>query len=530
MEVLIGNFAEAIEKTWDIVIIGSGMGGGAAAYFLTLKGYKVLLIEKGYADFYAQSPMNVKVEEVRSEGRLSNGHWPTQLTAKVDRHTSNLWIPLGCGLGGSTLLYGAALERFQPEDFAERLTPNGEKIGWPFSYQELEVYYQKAEHLLSVCGTPDPLDKKSQYQLLQPPEMCEIDRQLFQSFQEHGCNPYRLHVGIKYSENCWECIGRICIKNCKQNAYNSFILPALKTGNLVVIDRTEVVKLDADRVSVKSIQVKREEKLHNIKGKIIILSAGAYFTPVLLQRSNNHFWPNGLANDNDLVGRNLMFHASDFIAIWHKGNLANHKPRKTIGIRDFYHYNDHKLGQIQSTGVTASYGYVLYYLRNKFDGSRIKKIPLLRSLLRIPAYLGVKLFNEASIFATIVEDFPYLENRVLHDETSVSGMRFEYAISEELTYRTKLMRRLLVETLKSHYIVPLDRNVALNYGHPCGTCKAGCHPASSVVDKNCKVHALDNLYITDASVMPTSAGTNPSLTVAANALRVAEGISQRFKN
>jgi choline dehydrogenase-like flavoprotein len=201
-------------------------------------------------------------------------------------------------------------------------------------------------------------------------------------------------------------------------------------------------------------------------------------------------------------------------------------PSKTIALRDFYRVEGEKLGEFQSTGMTANYGYTLYALRLMFDQSMFRKIPLLRQFLRIPAYIAQKLLGEATIFATIVEDFPYHENRIALDSISPSGIRVHYNISNELRARNHRMRRLLGQALRSFRILPLNVDLTLNYGHPCGTCKAGLSPSDSVLDKNCKAHGIENLYVADSSFMPTSGGTNPSLTIAANALRVAEAIHE----
>ena len=133
--------------------------------------------------------------------------------------------------------------------------------------------------------------------------------------------------------------------------------------------------------------------------------------------------------------------------------------------------------------------------------------------------------SKATIFTAIVEDYPYTENRVLEDETAASGMRFQYTIKAELRDRTIKLGAAIRKRTKSMRSFVLTRDTTLNYGHPCGTCRAGADPKSSVVDANCKAHGLANLYITDSSFMPTSGGTNPSLTIAANALRVADHIA-----
>jgi choline dehydrogenase-like flavoprotein len=515
-------------RDWDVVIVGAGMGGGSAAYALAKKGHGVLLIEKGLARFEGACE-GVEVEQEDPEERLANGKWPQRLSAHVDGALSDIWAPLGCGLGGSSLLYGAALQRLRPEDMAPRSAPEGDPIEWPFRYSDLEPYYRKAEKLFSVCGTRDPLESGPDYDLAPPPAMSECDRHYFHEFKIAGFNPYRLHVAVKYVEGCEECGGHICKRECKRDSLNSCIAPAMATGNLFVTERAEAKRIVADESRVIGVSVKQNGDDYMVKAKVVALAAGAYFTPVLLLKSRSESWPQGLANSSGLVGRNLMFHASDFIAFWPKQKYSRRGPNKTIAFRDLYSVDGRKLGEFQSTGLAAGYGNVLYALRLLFDQSRLKKLTPVRQLLRIPAYLASKFFGVATVFATIVEDLPYEDNRVLVDESRPSGMRFEYSLRREFRSRVMEMRRRVREQLSSLRSIPMNFGVSLNYGHPCGTCKAGNDPATSVVDKDCKAHELANLYVLDSSFMPTSGGTNPGLTIAANALRVADAIDEKLR-
>ena len=518
----------ADQQQWDIAIIGAGVGGSSAAYALTTEGYRVLLIEKGLSQFSGSRSSGVTNETEEPKERLTAGRWPTKLTIKIDGKTSDIWAPLGCGLGGSSLLYAAALGRLEPLDFELQDTPQGQ-ISWPFSYNELEPYYEQAETLFSVSGSTNPLSKQRPHGLKTPPVMAAVDQHFFESFQSSGLNPYRLHLGVKNIAGCVGCGGFVCQSGCKQDAAESCLVPAAKTGCLYILDNTEVISIDADRETVNGLSVKKGSDLKTILASKYILSAGAYFSPVILQKSINADWPKGLGNDHDRVGRNLMFHVSEFFGIWPKGDFSDQGIRRTIALRDFYKRDNEKFGEFQSTGLSAGYGNILYFLRTKFDQSWFRRIPLLRQLLRIPAYIASKIFSDASVFACILEDFPYLENRILWDPQCSSGMRVEYTIHKELKARVKKFRKMLRHTIKSNFIFPMTEGVGLNYGHPCGTCGAGNNPETSVVNKDCKLHGIDNLYIADASFMPSSGGANPSLTITANALRVAEIIAKQLK-
>ncbi len=518
----------ALEQTWDVIIIGSGMGGASAAYQLTKQNKKVLIIEKGLTNFSLFN--GVETEESAPEERLKSGKWPTKVTACIDNQKSEIWAPLGCGAGGSSLLYAAALQRLRPEDLKEQPLPDGSTIKWPFDYEELDPYYQQAEKLFSVCGTTDPLESGNPSALLPPPAMCEVDQYFFQQFQAAGLHPHRLHVGIKYDNPCAECGGHICQKSCKQDANNACLQPALQTENLSLIEAAEVIKLNADSDKVTSVTIKCNDNEYKITANIFVLAAGAYFSPVILQNSKNNYWPDGLANQSGLVGRNLMFHASDFIALWPKYKLSRQGPKKTIALRDYYRFDNKNLGEFQSTGLAAGYGNIVYALRLMFDQSMFKKLSFLRHFLRFPAYIAAKFLGEATIYTTIVEDYPYKDNRIVADKSTPSGMRFEYQIHDEFKERVLFFKHIIQKRLSNIRSFPMATGINLNYGHPCGTCKAGEDAKNSVVDKDCKAHGLNNLYIADASFMPTSGGTNPSLTIAANALRVADKINQKLEN
>lgn len=523
------DIQNAKNHEWDVIIVGSGMGGCSAAYQLAKHGRKVLVLEKGLETFSKSKGVDA-TEEDPSE-LLESGRWPTKLTAVVDGKRIDFWAPLGCGAGGSSSLYAAALQRLEPGDFAKQTLPQGDTIEWPFSYEELAPYYEEAEKLFSVCGTNDPLSEAESQSLLPPPAMCEADQHFFQHFQSVGLHPYRLHAGIKYKKSCTECGGHICQKDCKQDGNNACLQPALETNYVFIVERVEIQSLDADNRRVNNVTLKdKENNQHQLAAKIFIVAAGAYFTPVILQNSKSNDWPDGLANKSGLVGRNLMFHSGSFIALWPKGKFSRSGANKTIALRDYYFFEGKKYGEFQSTGALASYGNIVYALGLLFDQSILRHFKLLRQLLRIPAYIASKLLGDASIFATIVEDYPYPENRIVIDKSTVSGMRFEYHVHEELKERAYGLLdkiRARVSPLKS---MCMGSKINLNYGHPCGTCKAGDDPENSVVDRDCKAHDIDNLYIADSSFMPTSGGTNPSLTIAANALRVADKIHEKLNS
>ena len=329
---------------------------------------------------------------------------------------------------------------------------------------------------------------------------------------------------------CEACLAQICLRDCKRHGANAFLAPALATGRVHLCPDTEIKRLHAQASRVDAVEVVAPTGPERIPVRItaqaVVLAAGAYFSPVLLQNSTSSDWPHGLGNTHDQVGRNLMFHADRRLAVWARRGLSAQGPKKSVALRDFYELPDGaKCGEMQSTGAEARYGNILYVLRQQFDRSRFARWRLLRHLLRLPALVADKALGGAAIFALILEDFPYPENRVVADPKAPSGMRFDYTIPSELRARSLALTQAVNRALKGVRKLWLSHELELNHGHPCGTCRAGDDPRQSVVDAEGRVHGLENLYIACGSVLPTSGATNPSLTIAAMALRTGAAVA-----
>jgi choline dehydrogenase-like flavoprotein len=502
-------------RLWDVAIIGAGMGGGFAAHALAEAGRDVLLIDYGNEEISPTDSTKVSDDQ---ETRLAESRWPTMSAFEVDGVIQRSYPPFGVGVGGSANWYAAALERFDDRDIdvqADSAHPTG---GWPISYDDLLPYYEKAERMLHVRGTADPLNTQAFHHIAEPPSLGPVDTDFLQFFQKSGMHPYRLHVGIRYRPGCDECLGRLCYKGCRADVRSVL---AESKNKPTIMARSKVVKLEAtsDRVT-RAIVVQGDAQI-TIEAKVFVLAAGAIHTPKLLLQSSNEHWPDGLANRSGLVGRNLMFHANQAFALWPSRRLPATGPRKSLAFRDFYVVGKQRLGSVQSTGFGLGYGEFLMHLYRLFDDSAAKWLRMLRPLLRIPALLTVKTLGRGTIFVCLIEDMPYPENRVVLDDNEADGVRVQYTIKDELRARVTRFRQLLKERLKGRRMVFLSQDVELNYGHPCGTCVMSDDASSGVTDRNCRAHGVANLFIADASFMPTSAAANPSLTIAANALRVA---------
>lgn len=517
---------------WDVAVIGTGMGGATAGYALAKRGYRVLFLEKGQFLHGAKDRGDGRMDPDAPqdpEARLRRGNWPTPLEGNTSFGPLEFFAPLGCGSGGSTSLFAAALERLAPSDFAPRgnhpdATEANLPEAWPITYDELASYYSIAEELFRVRGTEDPLRPGYGDGLREPPPLSERDQELYDTFREAGLHPYRVHVGCEFVDGCLECGGALCPKECKSDAGRICLLPALKMFGAKILPECNVTQLLASESSVRQIRCTWRGAELLISAKVVVLAAGAFMSPILLLNSRDEARPEGLANRSGMVGRNLMLHTGDFIAVRSKGRLSPDGPKKSLALNDFYFCDGQKLGTIQSVGIEVGWGVVLGYLRTLFDRERRWWMRITRPLLPFVAVVASRYFGNAAVICPIVEDLPYLRNRVIPDPTARSGMRFEYHYPEELQRRNRFLREKLFELLGSRRLAILSGENNLNFGHACGTCRFGEDPERSVLDRNNRAHDLENLYVVDSSFFPSSGGTNPSLTIAANALRVADAI------
>ena len=539
---------------WDVAVIGTGMGGGTAGYELARLGRKVLFIEKGTS--FPGNREGGRRGDGRSRSgdisddvpaaRLAGGKWPERLQARTSFGASEFFAPLGCGVGGTTALYAAALERFSPADFQPRVNYPGNPDAtlpekWPVSYDEMRPYYRRAEELFRVSGTPDPLDEGGESPLRAPPALSPRDQHLHDSFQKLGLHPYRIHAGYEFVDGCTGCAAGPCSRGCKSDTARICVLPALERFGASLLPGCEALRLEAGKERVKRIHCRWNGKDVAIRAKMVALAAGAYMSPVLLLNSMAADWPAGLANRSGLVGRNLMLHVSDYFAVAPMENLSAAGPQKSLALNDFYFAGGEKLGTFQTAGAALELGQIMQYLRDlaerdpawwrKFASPRpIWWRKLCSPVVRIAALLAYHSMNfkNAAIWASIIEDLPYHDNRVVTDPQAKNGMRIEYRYPEELKERVRSFRRKLAKALGSHRMIVLSGENNLNYGHVCGTCRFGDDPRTSVLDRNNRAHDVSNLYVVDASFFPSSGGTNPSLTIAANALRVARAMHEQL--
>lgn len=513
------------DRDWDVIVIGAGMGGGTLGGSLARQGRSVLFIEQGEAACEASVTDDWRKQSSDPAVRIGAGRWPHPITLERDGRTTRFFAPMGCGVGGSTLLFAAALERFERADFS-RGGVSGAPQAWPVGYDEFEPYYDDAERLYRVRGTPDPLNADDRPPLIEPAGLNTCDAHFMAAFERCGLHPYHLHIGV--SDECRQCAGAWCQPSCRIDSRKLSVVPAVETGRAEVLERCEAMSVQADRERGSHVVCRCDGVEMTLRARVIVLAAGAYLSPALLLRSANAHWPQGLGNDHDQVGRNIMFHVMDLLAVWPRRRVDGVSPGKTIAVRDFYCHDGEKFGMLQSLGMAANTRKIVEAWRVRLNGTRLGRSRATALLLRIPAWLASRALGKAAIFTTVLEDPADPDNRVLLDAGEPSGFRVLYRTGEALRLRANALRSMIRQRLRPHRLLFLNAALELNFGHPCGTCRFGADPATSVLDRSNRVHGLENVYVVDASFMPSSGGANPALTIAANALRVADIIHGRL--
>ncbi|SEP94793.1 GMC oxidoreductase [Thalassovita taeanensis] len=514
---------DLIARHWDVIVIGTGIGGGTAGRRLAERGLSVLFVEKGSAGHRAEQTA-LNLEMVDPVARQIRGFWPSQMKAQVNGRETTFFAPLGSAVGGSSVFYAATLERPERHDLddcAARPHPTG---GWPVSYDNFRPYFEQAEQMYHICGEVDPLSDEASANLRTPPPLSAGDVSMKERLAARGLHPYRLHSAVRYVEGCRECFGAKCPRDCKMDGRSAGVDPALATGKAALLDRCEVRALRGRSGRVTHIEAMRNGKPITLRGTCVVLAAGALSSPRVLLASKAKHWPDGCGNDSGLVGRNLMFHMNEMIAVW-PTKAAPSGPSKSLGFRDLYYVAGQRFGMVQAMGIDVSYGEIVHYLKLLIARSPLRRIKPLQELVRIPAIVAARLFGSAKVFVGLMEDLPYAGNRVVLSEGYTDTIRIEYQFSAEVLARRRVFRRLIRRAFAGHRRMFLGFQPELNFGHPCGTLRFGHDPAQSVLTPDCRAHEVENLYVTDASIFPTSFGVNPSLMIAANALRVADLIA-----
>lgn len=524
----------------DVIVVGTGMGGATIGYALAKAGKKVLFCESGSSRINPSSGLRGDYAESFFKPRsapqpkhrdilINSGRWADILEDRSLPKRRGFIPYLGSGTGGSSALYGMAMERFAPADFHPRANFPG-SLGanlpdhWPIGYDDLEPYYNEAEKLFGVRGTLDPLraDEKPA-SLTEPPPLSAANKELFDFFSNHGLHPYRLPMACEFKENCQGCQGFLCAKRCKNDSEKICLEPAINQYGAKLLDNCHVIKLEYSDGRVSGVQCNWQNKEITLHAPLVILAAGALKTPQILLKSSSRDWPRGLSNESGLVGKNLMRHYIDLYAVPTKiKKIEGHM--KEIALNDLYFKKGEKLGNIQSFGLLPKAPILVETLQQELR-EKSAALGFLFGLGKpIVGWFISLLLSHKVVLATIMEDLPYLDNKVTIDEKS-DQLIIEYNINKNDKKRIGMFRAAMGKLLKPYrFIVFKQAENNERIAHACGTCRFGNDPGNSVLNAENRAHGIPNLYVVDGSFFPSSSGTNPALTIAANALRVADHI------
>ena len=508
---------------YDVIIIGSGAGGGTLAWRLAPSGKRILILERG--DWLPRERENWSTDAVFAKNRYkARETWHDQ-DGNPFQPGIHYWV------GGNTKMYGAVLLRLRERDFGELRHADGVSPAWPLSYHDLAPYYTEAERLYHVHGQrgSDPTEPPSEDPYPHPAVSHEPRiQQLADDMARAGRRPFPLPVGIMLNEKqpqdsacirCATCDGFPCLAQAKADAQVVCVTPALRHPNVTLLTGAFVDRIETSSTGwkVTEVVVRRDGDVERYHGDIVVVAGGAINSAALLLRSANSAHPEGLANHSGVVGRHYMCHNnSALIAISRTPNPTRFQ--KTLGLNDFY-FGDtdyaHPLGHIQMLGKTDA---------AMFQGEAHHLLP---------SFAAGKLASHALDFWLTTEDLPDPENRVLIDRDG--GIRLHYRPNNIEPHQrlTRKLRNLLDHIGCEPHLFPQNADCGKRLpiagtGHQNGTIRFGHDPKSSALDVNCRAHEVDNLYVVDGSFFPSSAAVNPTLTIIANALRVGDHLLGRL--
>ena len=512
---------------YDLIVVGSGAGGGTLAHRLAPSGKRVLILERG--DWLPREAQNWDAESVFVENRyVSTDRW-------FDRYGKAFQPQVHYFVGGATKFYGAALYRLRERDFGEIKHHDGISPGWPIGYDAMEPYYTQAEQLYQVHGArgEDPTDPPASAPYPFPPISHEprIQR-LFDDMATVGLHPFHSPSGVMLDERnsafsacirCATCDGFPCLVHAKSDADVVAVRPAIAHSNVTLIRNANVRRLltDPSGRTVTTVVAEVGGAKQQFAADVVVLSAGAVNSAKILLASANEPHPNGLANGSDQVGRNYVFHNSRaFLAISREKNDTRFQ--KTLGLNDYYFGDadfDYPMGNLQMVGKSSA----PMYRGEKPIETRLAPTFALRDVA-----------EHAVDFWLSAEDLPDPDNRVTLNRDGNVVLAYTPNNTEpmEQLYR-RVKKHLSHLGLHPHHLI--SRSIYMKNdvpvagcAHQAGTVRFGHDPDTSVLDVNCKAHEVDNLYVVDTSFFPSIGAVNPALTAMANALRVGDHLLERL--
>ena len=509
----------------QVIVIGSGFGGTMAAWPLVRAGVEVLMLERGpWVDRGPHCWL--------PEGTLTRTPFyedGTNGSALTDRGVQE--APTCACVGGPSVFYGGVSLRFREADFG----PNPEIVGdsgarWPVTYHDLRPYYRQAEQILGVAGRAgeDPCEppRDGDYPA-RPNGLSPVSERMAQAARSLGLRPFRLPLAINFSTNgkgrarcveCETCDTFACAVEAK-NDLATRVLRGLVVNGLDLWAETAVTRIHAEGRKMLGVTCvhRGTGETRTVSADTVILAAGAVGSAHLLLAS-------GLPHRNpagEVVGRYLTRHCSAIVFGAYRW-LTRYAGQfhKQIGLNDYY------LGDPEGRGPTGKLGNI-QQTQTPAVGTVVGETGAVVGALLTP------LVRRATGLLVIAEDRPRRENRVYLDDTpanegdSLPGLRIEHRYHE----RDREARAFLLDRAKDVHRAAGARARYVHeintFSHALGTVRMGDDASSAPLDADCRFRGVDNLYVTDGSALPTSGGVNPSLTIAANALRVGTLLARR---
>ncbi|OMQ43003.1 GMC family oxidoreductase [Ensifer sp. 1H6] len=491
-------------EDYDVIIIGSGVGGSVTARRLAENGARVLILERG--DFVPREPENWSVDTVFFQKKYkAKDTW-------LDRK-GNLFDPGACyNVGGSTKFYGAALFRLRERDFETLEHKGGVSPAWPMSYSEMEPYYDEAERMFRVHGD-DTGDKTAPHRNgpypFGPVPSEPIVAHLADRLRSQSISPSAMPSGVNSGTAgscilCRTCDGFPCKIGQKNDAETCALEPALATGRVDLKTRTFArrIVLSGDGRKVEAVEVEEKGETKRYSALLFVVSCNAVNSAALLLRSSSSAAPTGVANSSDVVGRHYMVHnQTALMGLSHRINSTTFQ--KTLAINDWY-FGDkdfpwpmghmQMLGKLQGGMLTANVPY-------------------------LPRFLGNEMARHGMDWIALSEDLPDPNNRV-----TLEGGQIKLAVTlNNMEGHLELVKRMKRALQRAGYPIVVTKSlVAHATAHQSGTVRMGSDPATSALDQYCRTWDHPNLFVIDASFFPSSAAVNPALTIAAQALRASD--------
>jgi choline dehydrogenase-like flavoprotein len=499
-----------VSEHFDIVIIGSGAGGGTMAHALSDTSARILIVERG--DFVPQEAENWDPEAVwRLLRYQTKERW-------IDGRGQEFRPYTHYNVGGNTKFWGSVLYRLRREDFHALQHMDGVSPAWPIDYETLAPYYDRAERLYHVRGLHgiDPTEPPRQPFPFDHIPHAEGMETIVGRLQELGLHPFPLPLGIQRPGDvdgcvlCNTCNSFPCKVHAKSEADVICVRPAIRRGEGRVQLWTNAcaarLHTDPSGRRVIAADVEREGRMVRVEAPLFVLSAGAINSAAVLLRSTSDRHPSGLANSSGLVGQRYMAHLATMMEGFHPLKKNATVFQKTVAVNDFYlrgRKTGFPLGSIQSQG-------------------RVHGVMAQAVVPWIPLWASEAWVARGVDWLVMSEDLPSRANQVTVDGRGRIHLRYTPNNTRAHRMLVKETKRILRQL--GYPLIVQHSKGARNTTHQCGTLVFGTDPRESVLDPFCRAHDVENLFVVDGSFFPSSAAVNPGLTIIAQALRVADHI------